>query len=74
MLLPLFSELLIYLSNVFKVAKKISIDLAGLCGAWKTLVLFFYISAPPPTLMNMENSVTDHRLEPQVNTGESLFN
>lgn len=35
-----FLELLIYLSNVLKVVKKISIDLAGLC-------VFFFI--PPCT-------------------------
>lgn len=32
-------ELLIYLSNVFKLAKKISIDLAGLCVVWKIFFL-----------------------------------
>lgn len=47
-----FLELLIYLSNVFKVAKKISIDLVGLC--------VFLLS--PSALINMKNNGTDHTL------------
>lgn len=35
-----FLELLIYLANVFKVAKKISVDLAGICGVGKTFIFY----------------------------------
>lgn len=36
-----FWELLIYLSNAFKVAKTISVDLVGLWGVRKTCIFFY---------------------------------